>query len=43
MNPEEDASRGARYNSAIRYITFIVIVSEDGYVNCFFTKPCMKN
>ena len=25
------------------YITFIVIVSEDGYVNCFFTIPCMKN
>lgn len=41
-----DMSRGARYNSAIRYIekqkksekrTFVVIVSEDGYVNCFST------
>lgn len=41
-----DSSRGARYNSAIRYIeqqkgktqkTFIVVVSEDGYVNCFST------
>ena len=43
---EADSSRGARYNSAIRYIekqrnngkkTFIVVVSEDGYVNCFST------
>ena len=41
-----DSSRGARYNSAIRYIekqkknqkkTFIV-VSEDGYVNCFSSE-----
>jgi len=40
-------SRGARYNSAIRYIesqkskhkrTFIVVVSEDGYVNCFSSE-----
>jgi DNA integrity scanning protein DisA with diadenylate cyclase activity len=39
-----DSSRGARYNSAIRYVeqqrrkgkkTFAVVVSEDGYVNCF--------
>ena len=36
-----DSSRGARYNSAIRYAeqnkpqkTFIVVVSEDGYINC---------
>lgn len=42
-----DSSRGARYNSAIRYIekqkknqkkTFIVVVSEDGYVNCFSSE-----
>lgn len=42
-----DLSRGARYNSAIRYIesqksrqkrTFIVVVSEDGYVNCFSSE-----
>ena len=42
-----DSSRGARYNSAVRYIaqqqgkhkkTFIVVVSEDGYVNCFSSK-----
>ena len=41
-----DASRGARYNSAIRYRdmrkednkkTFIVIVSEDGYIDCIST------
>ena len=42
-----DSSRGARYNSAIRYTkqrkdngkkTFTVIVSEDGYVNCFSSE-----
>lgn len=42
-----DSSRGARYNSAVRYIekqkknqkkTFIVVVSEDGYVNCFSSE-----
>ena len=41
-----DSSRGARYNSAIRYRdmrkndkkkTFIVIVSEDGYIDCIST------
>lgn len=41
-----DSSRGARYNSALRYIekrkgqkkkTFIVVVSEDKYVNCIST------
>lgn len=41
-----DSSRGARFNSAIRYIekqkainkkTFIVIVSEDKYVDCLST------
>lgn len=44
-----DSSRGARYNSAIRYIeqqkkikTFIVVVSEDGYVNCFSSLICGK-
>lgn len=46
MSKKADSSRGARYNSAIRYIeqqkrkkqkTFIVVVSEDGYVNCFST------
>lgn len=46
-----DSSRGARYNSAIRYIqqqkkikkkTFIVVVSEDGYTNCFSTFKCKK-
>ena len=40
-------SRGARYNSAIRYIErqkskhkriFIIVVSEDGYVNCFSSE-----
>ena len=45
-----DLSRGARYNSAIRYIeqqrkndkkTFIVIVSEDGYVNCLSSAEKM--
>lgn len=44
---QADSSRGARYNSAKRYIeqqkekeknTFIVVVSEDGYVNCFSTN-----
>ena len=44
-----DSSRGARYNSAIRYIeqqkkkkkkTFIVVVSEDGYVKCFSSLTC---
>ena len=48
IQPERaDSSRGARYNSAIRYIekqkqegkkTFIVVVSEDGYINCFSTE-----
>lgn len=42
-----DSSRGARYNSAIRYLkqqkdkckkTFIVVISEDGYVNCMSTN-----
>lgn len=42
-----DSSRGARYNSAIRYLeqqkeknkkTVIVVVSEDGYVRCFSTN-----
>ena len=42
-----DLSRGARYNSAIRYIekqknihkkTFVVVVSEDGYVDCFSSE-----
>lgn len=39
--PEGDASRGARYNSAIRYLysaetpTMCLVVSEDGYVNIF--------
>lgn len=42
-----DSSRGARYNSAIRYRdqqkannkkTFIVVISEDGYVECFSTN-----
>lgn len=41
-----DSSRGARYNSAIRYIeqqkeyekkAFIVVISEDKYTNCFST------
>lgn len=44
---EADSSRGARYNSAIRYRdmrkedgkkTFIVIVSEDGYIDCISTN-----
>lgn len=43
---QADSSRGARYNSAKRYIeqqkdnkknTFIVVVSEDGYIDCFST------
>lgn len=42
-----DSARGARYNSAIRYLeqqkdngkrTFIVVVSEDGYVKCMSTN-----
>lgn len=42
-----DLSRGSRYNSAIRYIekqkskqkkTFIVVISEDGYINCFSSE-----
>ena len=39
--PAGDASRGARYNSAIRYLsaasapTMCLVVSEDGYVNIF--------
>ena len=46
-----DSSRGARYNSAIRYMeqqknkkkrTFIVVVSEDGYVNCFSSLYCAE-
>ena len=46
-----DSSRGARYNSAIRYTeqqknkkkrTFIVVVSEDGYVNCFSSLYCAE-
>lgn len=42
-----DASRGARYNSALRYIelqkknkikTFVMVVSEDKYLDCFSTE-----
>ena len=48
---DEDSSRGARYNSAIRYIdqqrrkgkkSFAVVVSEDGYINCFSTEKHKK-
>ena len=40
VSEEADLSRGARYNSAIRYVnsherTCAVVVSEDGYVDCF--------
>lgn len=47
LSQKADSSRGARYNSAIRYIeqqrekgkkTFIVIVSEDKYINCISTE-----
>lgn len=47
VSNESDSSRGARYNSAIRYNemrkeqqqkTFIVIVSEDGYIECISTN-----
>lgn len=46
-SPKADLSRGSRYNSAIRYIeqqksknkkTFIVIVSEDKYIDCKSTS-----
>lgn len=46
-----DSSRGARYNSAIRYIeqqkrrhakTFIVIVSEDKYITCLSTEKSLS-
>lgn len=46
VSNDADSSRGARYNSAIRYRdmrredgkkTFIVIVSEDGYIDCVST------
>lgn len=43
ISDDMDMSRGARYNSAVRYMnmqknrgnrTFIAIISEDGYVDC---------
>lgn len=46
-----DSSRGARYNSALRYVekqksrnknTFIVVVSEDKYVDCISTHKRKK-
>ena len=47
ISKEADASRWARYNSALRYIelqkqnkkkTFVMVVSEDKYLNCFSTE-----